>query len=71
MHLSTVLQFKCSTDCSYRDYHFFSKNKATCIYFPYTYEMDYMSIYLNGLPVFRQWHVENALIFAKYAGFLF
>ena len=24
-----------------------------------------------GLTNFRQWHVNNALIFAKYAGFLF
>ena len=30
-----------------------------------------MSISHTGrLPIFRQWHAENALIFAKYAGFL-
>ena len=45
-------------------------NEATiCVLYQNMIRMQ-LSVYIV-LIFFRQWHAENALIFAKYAGFLF
>ena len=39
----------------------------TMILFPYTC----FFVFFKKITIIRQWHVENALIFAKHEGFLF